>query len=200
MKLYMIRHGETLANTNYTYCGTTDVSVTMEGVRKLAALRIAGGYPDVKGFDIYTSGLLRTEQTLRALYWNLNWRIKEPRFAEMDFGIFEGKTYDELKDTKEYQDWLAGDHMANVIPGGESGNQVKNRVLEAVNELIEKDNDCLVICHGGTIAILFTYLFPDSGLNWYEIQPENGKGYMFEFEDGKAVRWERVPKVQPAQP
>ena len=193
MKLYLIRHGQTLANVTYTYCGRTDVPLSPEGEEKLAQLRLAGGYPDIAGLDVYTTGLLRTEQTLRILYGDVPHKLKRS-FREMDFGEFEGKSYDELKDLPEYQAWINGDHMSNRCPGGESGNIMKSRVLRGLDALLKKDRDALVVCHGGTIAMIFGHCFPDSGLNWYEIQPPNGEGYLIEFEDGRPVRRERIPK------
>ena len=192
MKLYMIRHGQTMANATQTYCGVTDLPLSEEGVRLLKEQKAAGGYPDIAGLDVYTSGLLRTEQTLKLLYGDVHHTVMK-QFMEMNFGIFEGRSYEELKDTEEYQAWISGDPFANVCPGGESGYQMQERVQRGVDELLEKGRNCLVVCHGGTIGGLFLGWFPDSGLNWYEIQPVNGCGYIFTFEDGKPVSWERIP-------
>ena len=198
MKLYLIRHGRTMANVTYTYCGITDVPLSEEGEALLKEQRLAGGYPDTEGLDVITSGLTRTEQTLELLFGDVPHKA-DRAFAEMDFGIFEGYSYDQLKDTPEYQAWISGDHMSNVCPGGESGNQMKKRVLRGVSKLLKKGKDALVVCHGGVIAILFIHFFPDSGLGWYDIQPANGEGYIFEFEGGKAVSYTRIPKVQPGR-
>ena len=195
MKIVFLRHGQTQANVTYTYCGRTDMPLSDEGIRLLEEKRIAGGYPDITGLDVYTSCLSRTKQTLGILYGNVPYK-EEPLFNEMDFGIFEGKSYDQLKDTPEYQKWISGDHMSNVCPGGESGNQMKKRVLRGVSKLLKKGKDALVVCHGGVIAILFIHFFPDSGLGWYDIQPSNGEGYIFEFEGGKAVSYTRIPAAK----
>jgi alpha-ribazole phosphatase len=112
----------------------------------------------------------------------------------MDFGEFEGRTYEDLKDVPEYQAWINGDHMSNVCPGGESGNIMERRVLRGLKALLKKERDAMVVCHGGTIAIIFQHFFPDSGLNWYEIQPANGTGYMIEFDGTSPLRWERIPE------
>ena len=111
----------------------------------------------------------------------------------MDFGIFEGRSYNELKDTPEYQAWISGDQMKERCPGGESGNMMMARLMRGLDSLLKKDRDALVVCHGGSIAMLFGRFFPDTGLNWYEIQPRNGEGYVITFEAGDPVRWERIP-------
>ena len=192
MKICFIRHGQTEANVTYTYCGSTDMPLSEEGARLLAEKRKAGGYPDITGFDVYTSALVRPKQTLEILYGDMP-STQEPLFNEMDFGAFEGLGYNELKDREDYKAWQSGDHMANVCPGGESGDQVKERALKGVEMLLEKGKDALVVSHGGVIAILFIHYFPDSGLGWYDIQPSNGCGYVFEFEGGRAVSYTRIP-------
>ena len=98
----------------------------------------------------------------------------DPRFREVDFGIFEMHSYEELKDTPDYQAWLTGDNEANVPPNGESGVQMKERVLQAFSEIKE---DTCIITHGGVIAAIMEHLFPDEGKNRYLWQPKNGRGY-----------------------
>ena len=47
----------------------------------------------------------RTNETLRILFGDVPYE-EDPRFRELDFGIFEMRSYEELKDTSEYQTWL----------------------------------------------------------------------------------------------
>ena len=74
---------------------------------------------------------------------------------------------------------------------------MRARAIEAAKDIIARDRDTLIVCHGGVIALLFNHFFPDSGLNWYEVQPVNGEGYTFEFEGNTAVSYSRIPIVQP---
>ena len=62
----------------------------------------------------------RTNETLRILFGNVPYEV-DSRFRDVDFDIFEMHSYDQLKDTPEYQQWLTGDNDANVPPYGESG-------------------------------------------------------------------------------
>jgi alpha-ribazole phosphatase len=102
---------------------------------------------------------------------------EDPRFREVDFGIFEMHSYEELKDTNEYRSWCKGDNETNIPPGGESGLQMKHRVLEAFSEINE---DTVVICHGGVIAAIMEHLFPEENKTRYDWQPKNGCGYIIE--------------------
>lgn len=195
MILYLLRHGQTEANVTHTYCGITDMPLSPEGEEQLKEKRLAGGYPDVSGLDVYTTGFARTEQTLQILFGDVHHKIRRS-FREMDFGIFEGKSYYEIKDLPEYQAWISGDQMKERCPGGESGNMMMARLLRGLGPLLKKGRDALVVCHGGSIAMLFGRFFPDTGLNWYEIQPANGEGFLIEFDGARPVRWERFPSAK----
>ena len=93
----------------------------------------------------------------------------------MDFGVFEMHTYEELKDRRDYQAWLTGDNMANIPPEGESGNQMTQRVLSALPDLLKEDT--VLITHGGVIAAMMERLFPEEQKNRYQWQPAPGRGY-----------------------
>ena len=141
-------------------------------IKRLKEQKKAGGYPDTEGLDVITSGLTRTEQTLSILFGNVPHRT-DKAFSEMDFGAFEGYSYDQLKDRADYQEWISGDHMAKRCPGGESGNIMKERVLRGIDDVLKGGRDTLIVCHGGVIAILFEHFFPNTGLNWYEMLEED---------------------------
>ncbi|MBQ7537552.1 MAG: histidine phosphatase family protein [Treponema sp.] len=91
-------------------------------------------YPDISHCKIFTSGLKRTSQSLGILYPEIILQqvwvpatsfekksespskdelfseiVIEPSFREIDFGDFEMKSYEELKDNPEYQKWLEGE-------------------------------------------------------------------------------------------
>lgn len=177
MTLYLIRHGKTRANEAHLYCGSTDLPLSEQGQRELEGLHYS-----LAGVSFVTSGLLRTEQTLAALFGPVAHRI-DPDLREVDFGMFEMHSYDQLKDTPAYQTWLAGDNEANVPPGGESGVQMQRRVERALQRLLESDTDTVVIAHGGVIAAMMQKLFPQEGKNRYLWQPKPGRGYA--IRDGK---------------
>ena len=172
MTIYLIRHGKTEANEKHLYCGSTDLSLSVAGREELQNIRY-----DIKNVRFLTSGMKRTNETLQMLFGDVPYEV-EPRFREVDFGIFEMHSYDQLKDTPEYQAWLAGDNEINVPPKGESGEQMKARVLEALSEI--KDDTC-IITHGGVIASIMEYIFPNEGKNRYQWQPKPGRGYAIEI-------------------
>ena len=129
MKLTLLRHGITEGNRRRLYYGSTDLPLLSEGWAALEALRTRGGYPQATRY--YTSGMIRTEQTLLALYGPVPHEVL-PGLREMDFGTFEMRAYEELKHDPAYLAWLEGDVEANLCPGGESGHIVTKRALEAL--------------------------------------------------------------------
>ena len=158
MTVYLIRHGKTEANEKWLYCGSTDL-------QKI--------HYDVSNIRFLTSGMKRANESLKILFGDVPFAV-DSRFREVDFGIFEMQSYHAIKDTPEFQAWVTGDNEANVPPKGESGLQMKRRVLEGFSEIQE---DTVLVCHGGVIAAIMEHLFPDEGKSRYDWQPKNGRGY-----------------------
>ena len=96
MKLTLIRHGVTEGNMKKLYYGSTDLPLLPCSVMKLHRMAEGGGYPTAPHY--YTSGMLRTEQTFKALYGDIPHEVLHD-MREIDFGEFEMKTYQELCNT-----------------------------------------------------------------------------------------------------
>ncbi len=181
MKIILIRHGKTNANERHLYCGATDEELSENGIAELNALKESVSYPSVEGFRIVSSGMKRCEQTLFILYGKREHEVL-PALAEMDFGVFEMHSYEELKEAPDYIKWITGDNEENVAPGGESGNLMKARVLNAVEQIMQTGRDTLILTHGGVIAAVMAKLFPQKNKNRYEWQPKPGRGYSVDLE------------------
>ena len=169
MTVYLIRHGKTEANEKRLYCGSTDLPLSEKGREELRRYRY-----DIRNARFLTSGMKRTNETLKVLFGDVPYE-EDHRFREVDFGAFEMHSYEQLKTLPEYRAWCTGDNEGNIPPAGESGRQMKRRVLEAFSEIRE---DTVLICHGGVIAAIMEELFPQERKNRYEWQPENGCGYI----------------------
>ena len=170
--VYLIRHGKTEANERHLYCGSSDLPLSKTGVAELNKLTYR-----IENARFITSGMKRTEETLEILFGAVS-HSSEPRFREMDFGLFELHSYEELKDEPAYQAWISGDNEDKTAPGGESGVQMQKRALEAFSELREDGQNVVVITHGGVIAAIMAHLFPGENKNRYQWQPDPGHGYV----------------------
>ena len=180
--IYLIRHGLTWANEEHLYCGSSDLPLSPAGEAELRKLHY-----ELPPARFLTSGMKRTEETLSLLFGQVPHQ-QEPAFREIDFGRFELRSYEELKDDPEYQAWITGDNRRNVPPGGESGQQMEVRVLSALQKLEAEDIPTVLITHGGVIACIMEALFPEEKKNRYQWQPKPGHGYA--VFDGK---YEEIP-------
>ena len=177
-ELYLIRHGRTEANEKWLYCGSTDLFLSEKGAEDLNGISY-----DVPADTLFiTSGMRRTEQTLKILFGDVPHRI-DARFREVDFGVFEMKSYESLKEQEDYQTWISGDNEKNVPPKGESGEQMKIRVLKGLEDVQKEERSVVLVCHGGVIAAIMEHLYPNENKNRYLWQPKPGHGYL--IKDGK---------------
>ena len=185
MKLTLLRHGETDGSRRDLYYGAADIPALPES---LAALHEnAAAYPRAARY--YTSGLLRTEQTLEAIYGPVAHQ-QLPGLREMNFGDFEMKSYQELKDTAAYRAWIT-DVEHNVCPNGESAPQVLERNRAAMAQVLAAGEDAVCVIHGGVTAGLMMTWF-GGGRYDYSVKP--GTGFTVTFRDGEPVSYERVPE------
>ena len=190
-RIHIIRHGATLADKQNLYCGKSDLPLCPEGLDELHKLAV-GGYPSVEGCRVVTDGTQRTEQTLEALYGKAE-HEQMPDFREIDYGVFELQSYAQLKERADYQLWQSGNTAHNRCPGGESGEDVANRVRPAFAGLLEDGRDTVLVISGGVMAAIMTDLFPDSMAGRLEWQSEPGHGWSVAFEGGKPVKCEPIP-------
>ena len=190
MEIHLIRHGQTLANEKRLYCGQTDLPLSESGAKEIAALKTQGIYPNAELF--FTSGLLRTDQTLDIIHSGAK-REAVPDIAEFKFGAFEQKSYEQLKEGQDYQAWITDESGDFQCPGGESKNQFKKRVIEGFEYIADKSRQhkAIVVCHGGTIAVIMEYLYPNAQ-NFYEWQPKPGRGYTLIYVSGRLHRYKKI--------
>ena len=100
MTLTLIRHGLTEGNLKRLYYGSTDLPLTEAGIAALHSDPPAA--PEAQ--DYYTSGMRRTEQTFAILFGERPHEIVRD-LREIDFGHFEMRSYEELKDDPEFRHW-----------------------------------------------------------------------------------------------
>ncbi|MDD7511912.1 MAG: histidine phosphatase family protein [Peptostreptococcaceae bacterium] len=195
-RIYFIRHGITEGNQKRWYYGASDIPLAHEGVEKLLEMAEENPYPTGDDVQFFTSGLLRTEETLKILFGERE-HDTIPRLQEMNFGEFECHSYEELKDDEDFDAWV-NDEVGDVaMPGGESRNQFADRISRGVKELVAKHRlkelshrhsgdsaTTVMVCHGGVTAMAILTLFPEETETWWELIPDPGHGYMVEFDSG----------------
>lgn len=196
--IYLIRHGTTEANIDRKYYGSTDIPLANEGIDLITELTLAGKYPKADGATLYTTGLLRTEQTFFLIYGCKDHEeIIELR--EYNFGDFEMKTHNELEGNPGYEAWMADKNGLTPCPNGESPMDFRTRVSAGFAKILEKykkpssqDQKSILVCHGGVISIIMGICFPKAGKNIFQWQPEPGRGYVIHLQDGEAISYDEI--------
>ncbi len=178
MKIYLIRHGRTTANEEKRYSGKQDVLLSRNGVIELRKVKESLSHLD--GTPVFLSTLTRTRQTKDILLPSSEIKGKLSFMNETNFGDFEGKTYTDLKEDKNYLRWITD--VTNEVPlNGESYTVFKNRVIENfVEHIKELNQDTVYITHGGVIRMIMSQLL-DTSKDFFEWSIPNGLGYMLEF-------------------
>lgn len=178
-KIHLIRHGITEGNLKRWHYGWADIPLAPEGIEKLKKLREENIYPQPENAEYYTSGMLRAEQTFAVIYGERAHQTAE-KMKEMNFGEFEKKTYEELKDDPMYTEWMKDLTGAVSLPGGESKNGFFMRIMEGFKELtsgIGDGGELVCVCHGGVIACVMMDLFGSEMKEFPMWIPEPGRGY-----------------------
>ena len=177
MELILIRHLKTPGNEKRQYIGSTDEDLSEQEVLNFKKKCKQASYPQVQ--QVIVSPMKRCVQTAELIYPNMQMQL-EPLLKECDFGIFEGKTYEELKDRAEYQAWLdSGGTIA--FPEGEEQKEFRSRCVRGmlcqVDRLCEENvENAAFVVHGGTIMAVLEQLAEDQK-DFYHWQVENGGGY-----------------------
>lgn len=175
--IHFIRHGAIDETLSGKYIGTTDPELSDKGKADLRRLDYENVYPYSK--VIFTSPLKRCTQTCKILYPELE-PLVIANLSECNFGEWEGKTADELKDDPDFQKWLAGDNSVKP-PRGESNADFVRRICKMFESIVEGlmktgTTDCAIVTHGGVImTLLAVYGLPQA--KPFEWAMENGCGY-----------------------
>ena len=195
VKITWIRHGMTRANEEHRYLGKTDEPLSEKGIRFLQEKKKKSFF-NAPEF-LYASPMKRCVQTAEILFRRKPVLI--PEWKEMDFGQFEGKNYEELKDDPCYQKWIDSNGTL-PFPGGEPREQFIRRSMEGFDRMMsdiliksEKNtriqngtetqdlkNNCeteipvVAVVHGGTIMAVLSSL---TGGEYFDFQVKNGEGY-----------------------
>jgi alpha-ribazole phosphatase len=156
VKLLLVRHAAPVDDARGRCYGRLDVGLSPEGEAQAAGLvRILDG---VRLAAVVSSPARRAVDTALPLAepGGLEVEILDG-LRELDFGELEGKTYDEIAETRPelYAQWMAAPTSVR-FPGGESYDDLRLRVEEAAARLREAftESTVAVVTHGGVVRAL----------------------------------------------
>ena len=184
-----------------------DLPVVDIGFKEIEENKAAGIYPEINidETDFYTTGLIRTTQTLEAVYGHV-YHVPIENMKEINFGDWEGKDYDALNCQDEWHEWMNDSTGTFSFPGGgESALSFSHRIEKGLDELLEyhhqkeiqqfeqgKDAVSVIFCHGGTIAATMSLWFPGEREYFFKWTPSTSRGYTVYFEDGKPTHYTEI--------
>lgn len=188
MRVYLVRHGETELNRQGCYYGRTDVSLTAGGRQQ--AKELADFFEKISLDRVICSPLKRAVSTAELILPDRFQHLDtDDRLAEQDFGLFEGRTYEQLKQQypAELEAWQK-DYHGYRIPQGESFLDVRNRVEDFLEELCKgQSTRVLLVAHKGTFGHLLAAALHLPPEGYWNFTVEQGCYSCVDFEDGYAI-------------
>lgn len=184
MKILLIRHFMTRGNLNRCYIGTTDEPL-------LPGQAPGFVYPPVEA--VAASPLRRCQETADLIYPDVKRYVCED-LRECDFGLFENKSYEELKGRPAYERWLLTGGSA-PFPKGEGREAFCARSVRGFCRMVdlfaEKGfGSVAFVAHGGTaMAVLDRFARHEEG--FYHWQLKNGEAWQVELCEKEWRRGER---------
>src|SRR5260370_25958711 len=154
--LWLLRHPEPEASARGRCYGSLDVALSPNGIRQ--AHSVADALAQNTFAAIYTSPRQRCTQAARILAVGRHCPMESVlALREMDFGEFEGRSYDEIATIYPdlYQQWM--EHPTETqFPGGESFRVMCTRVLAATRDLRSRHAGQFIalVTHGGVSRII----------------------------------------------
>lgn len=163
-ELFIIRHGETDFNKQGIIQGR-GVNPPLNSKGRLQSQLFFNQYEKENFEFIFTSTLLRTHETVlpftaKGIPWE-----QRSELDEICWGIHEGQKVNSVFQN-EYrrliEDWCCGNLDAK-IPEGESPNEIQQKQIKFIKELVQTDYSKILICmHGRAMRIFLSTLLNKS--------------------------------------
>jgi probable phosphoglycerate mutase len=160
LRIYLLRHGETIYSRTGGYCGSLDPELTPEGLEMAQAF--AAAYKSLEWKAVYVSPMQRTIATAKPLCDALGLEMQlRDGLREVAYGEWEGKTQEFVKQhyLDTYIRWMT-EPAWNAPTGGETAIAVASRASLVIAEIEAQcgGGNVLVVSHKATIRIILCNL------------------------------------------
>ena len=156
MKIYFVRHGETIWNKEKKIQGRSNIPLNEYG--KELGMITADALKDIPFDIVYSSPLIRAKETAEILVKDRNLVIHEDnRLLEMSFGEGEGEGLPEIHAHPEMKlhNFIHNPGEYTPPAGGETFEELYDRCKNFMEEIIipaeKKYNTMLIVGHGALI-------------------------------------------------
>jgi probable phosphoglycerate mutase len=145
-----LRHGPTEWNAQGRVQGHTDIPLSDAGLRKMRGLR-----PPFAAPRSFSSPLQRARQTAEA--FGLVNPVLDARLLEQNWGRWEGLSRAEIL-AQDGKDAFARAGLAAAFrpPGGESTQELHDRLEDFLRDTGQGESDAIVIAHLGVLRAAYT--------------------------------------------
>jgi len=187
-KLILARHGETVWNIEKIYRGRADVNLDEMGIKQAELL---GNYLSHWGLEaIYSSPLRRALETANiiARYQKISVHIAED-LIDFDYGEWQSLPEQEAKRLYPtlHNEWHNNPHKVKM-PGGESLEDVRRRVIKVVNDVLARyQGSVVLVSHRVVNKVLICYLLGLDNSYFWNIKQDVGGITIFDYADRRFV-------------
>lgn len=189
-RLYLIRHGQVVNHHEFRYNGHFDIDITETGIAQME--NIASILEKEPITAVYSSDLQRAVKGANLVGNRLKLKpIKMNAFRELHLGRWEGLTREEgAARFPDEADFRFRDLAHTKVKGGENLHDLKERVIPALNDIINKHKgeQIILFAHGGVNRVILceTLMLPME--NFFKIEQDYGCLNVIDyFEDGNKV-------------
>ena len=157
-RIIAVRHGETSWNAAARIQGQMDVGLNDTG--RWQARRVGEALAGEQITAVYSSDLGRAHQTAQSIAQATGIPVvPDEGLRERSFGIFEGKTFDEIHEIwpEHAQNWRKRIPEWQPPEGGESLLELRERVTRTMHSLAARHpgEQIVVVAHGGVLDALY---------------------------------------------
>jgi broad specificity phosphatase PhoE len=188
-RFILVRHGQTEWNRVERFRGRADLSLDETGRKQAEAAALRLKSEQIAA--IYSSPMKRTLETADILASQLKLPVQPLEgLIDLDFGSFQGLSAEEA--TKQYGDlyrlWLKQPQKVR-FPGGESLEDVRQRVVPSVEQLAvkHKEQAVILVSHKMVCQVLMCAMIGLDNSHFWQVKQDVNAINIFEFRDGSPL-------------
>ncbi len=193
-RLTLIRHGVTAWNSEGRFQGHSDVPLTARGRSQAERLREQAAW--LEPLDVVLSSPSVRAAETAAIAFPGHRLLYDARLRELDFGVFEGRTF-EQNEAHPAWSWWSADPFGRPAPRGESYRALQDRAIAWLDEAAGRwqGADVVAVCHSGTIQMLLAHVLGVDRPRWrVRLEVDHTSVSQVRFEEGLTIV-ERVNDV-----
>lgn len=177
-EIIFVRHGQTDFNKQRLYFGHLDPKLNETGINQLKNTKKLLHKLEKNISKVYSSDLKRCVESMKLLEIDEEVeKILTEDLREMNFGVLEGKTFEEAKEEfPGFVENLKNNWKKLRFDGSESVEDLYFRVSDKLSKIAEenKGEKILVVAHAGVIQSLLSYYLFDSLDGYWKFKIDNG--------------------------